>query len=84
MVEPVKAASLGRVERRPDPGNQRAKLIAFTPHGGIMLERLGTWLLPACVRKRLDRTPDTPKPEQTVPPPVRSGPAGSKGWALGC
>ncbi len=42
MLELVnKAEAFELVERRPDPLDQRAKLIAFTPAGRMMLERLG-------------------------------------------
>ncbi len=41
MMELVdKAASLGLVERRPDPGDRRAKFIHFTPSGLRLLDRL--------------------------------------------
>ena len=41
MLELVdKAEQLGLVERRPDPGDQRAKVVVFTPAGLRMLSRL--------------------------------------------
>ena len=41
MLELVdKAVRLGLVERRPDPGDQRAKVVMFTPAGLRMLSRL--------------------------------------------
>ena len=48
MLELVnKAEALGLVERLPDPRDQRAKLVAFTPLGCVMLERLGAGIVRA-------------------------------------